>query len=177
MTTQSDLLTRLAPLLKAECAAEAHSAGLDAADLEQSVWVRLLSERRAGEPAARLAAAVRAEVQAALRRARREVLYDPTAEAAPAPGRRPAPGAQGSYGADGVEQAVLAAESRRELRAAIRRLPGRCPRLISALLSGHDPTYREIAGKLGMSQGSLGPVRSRCLGCLRRMLMAEIAAP
>lgn len=168
MTTQSDLLTRLAPLLKAECAAEAHSAGLDAADLEQSVWVRLLSERRAGEPAARLTAAVRAEVRAALHRARREVLYDPTAEAAPAPGGRVD---------SGVEQAVLAAESRRELRAAIRRLPGRCPRLISALLSGHDPTYREIAGKLGMSQGSLGPVRSRCLGCLRRMLMAEIAAP
>ncbi|MFD8998806.1 sigma-70 family RNA polymerase sigma factor [Streptomyces abikoensis] len=166
MTTQSDLLTRLAPLLKAECAAEAHSAGLDAADLEQSVWVRLLSERRAGEPAARLAAAVRAEVRAALRR--REVLYDPTTEAAPAPGARVD---------SGVEQAVLAAESRRELLAAIRRLPGRCPRLISALLSGHDPTYREIAGKLGMSQGSLGPVRSRCLGCLRRMLMAEIAAP
>ncbi|MEU3355552.1 sigma-70 family RNA polymerase sigma factor [Streptomyces sp. NPDC037389] len=168
MTTQSDLLTRLSPLLKAECAAEAHSAGLDAADLEQSVWVRLLSERRAGEPVTRLTAAVRAEVQAALRRARREVLYDPTGEAAPTSGERVD---------SGVEQAVLAAESRRELRAAIRRLPGRCPRLISALLSGHDPTYREIAGKLGMSQGSLGPVRSRCLGCLRRMLMAEIAAP
>ncbi|MDT0449786.1 sigma-70 family RNA polymerase sigma factor [Streptomyces hesseae] len=168
MTTQSDLLTRLSPLLKAECAAEAHSAGLDAADLEQSVWLRLLSERRAGEPVARLTAAVRAEVRAALSRARREVLYDPTAEAASTPGERVD---------SGVEQAVLAAESRRELRAAIRRLPGRCPRLISALLSGHDPTYREIAGKLGMSQGSLGPVRSRCLGCLRRMLMAEIAAP
>ncbi|MCC3774944.1 sigma-70 family RNA polymerase sigma factor [Streptomyces sp. UNOB3_S3] len=165
-------MTRLSPLLKAECAAEAHSAGLDAADLEQSVWVRLLSERRAGEPAARLTAAVRAEVRAALRRARREVLYDPTAEAARAPGGRADSGA-----GSGVEQAVLAAESRRELRAAVRRLPGRCPRLISALLSGHDPTYREIAGKLGMSQGSLGPVRSRCLGCLRRMLMAEIAAP
>ncbi|MEU0811948.1 sigma-70 family RNA polymerase sigma factor, partial [Streptomyces sp. NPDC005970] len=51
------------------------------------------------------------------------------------------------------------------------------PLLLGALLSRSDLTYREIAGELGMSQGSLGPVRSRCLGCLRRMLTAEIAAP
>ncbi|MEH6378635.1 sigma-70 family RNA polymerase sigma factor, partial [Streptomyces sp. KLMMK] len=68
-------------------------------------------------------------------------------------------------------------EEGRALRAAVRRLPGRCPRLLAALLSRKDPTYREIAGELGMSQGSLGPVRSRCLGCLRRMLTAEVAAP
>ncbi|GAA3072012.1 sigma-70 family RNA polymerase sigma factor [Streptomyces olivoverticillatus] len=163
--TQSDLLTRLSPLLKAECAAEASAAGVDAADLEQAVWVRLLSERD-GQPAVRLHAAVRAEARAARRRARREVPYDPTA--AEPSGRRLE---------SGVEQQVLAAEAGRELRAAVRRLPGRCPRLLAALLSRSDPTYREIAGKLGMSQGSLGPVRSRCLGCLRRMLLAEIAAP
>ncbi|MEU4213275.1 sigma-70 family RNA polymerase sigma factor [Streptomyces sp. NPDC026206] len=159
--TQSDLLTRLGPLLKAECAAEAAAAGgLDAADLEQDVWVRLLGDGGAAVSAARLRAAVRAEARTARRRARREVPYGPVADPAP-----------------GVEQAVMAAEAGRELRAAVRRLPGRCPRLLAALLSGNDPTYREIAGKLGMSQGSLGPVRSRCLGCLRRMLMAEIAAP
>ncbi|HEY9372215.1 MAG TPA: sigma-70 family RNA polymerase sigma factor, partial [Streptomyces sp.] len=55
--------------------------------------------------------------------------------------------------------------------------PGNCPRLLTAMLSPDDPTYREIAGKLGISQGSLGPMRSRCLGCLRRMLAAEVAAP
>ncbi|MFI9240074.1 sigma-70 family RNA polymerase sigma factor [Streptomyces sp. NPDC053079] len=163
--THSDLLTRLGPLLEAECAAEAAAAGgLDAADLEQSVWLRLLSDGRTAVSAARLRATVRAEARAARRRARREVPYDPTAQ--PPAGDGP-----------GVEQAVLDAEAGRELRAAVRRLPGRCPRLLAALLSGNDPTYREIAGKLGMSQGSLGPVRSRCLGCLRRMLMAEIAAP
>lgn len=162
--TLSDLLTRLGPLLKAECAAEASAAGIDAADLEQSVWLRLLSDRRADGAAARLRTAVRAEARAARRRALREVPYDPTAD--PPAGAGP-----------GVEQSVLAAEARRELRAAVRRLPGRCPTLLGALLSAGDPTYQEIAGKLGMSQGSVGPVRSRCLGCLRRMLMAEIAAP
>ncbi|MFI1970950.1 RNA polymerase subunit sigma [Streptomyces cinnamoneus] len=162
--TQSDLLYRMGPLLEAECAAEASAAGLDAADLRQSVWVRLLDEDRTTVSAGRLRAAVRAEARAARRRALREVPYDPTAD--PPPGTGP-----------GVEAQVLAAEAGRELRAAVRRLPGRCPGLLDALLSGGDPTYREIAGKLGMSQGSLGPVRSRCLGCLRRMLMAEIAAP
>ncbi|MEU1377259.1 sigma-70 family RNA polymerase sigma factor [Streptomyces triculaminicus] len=163
--TQSDLLTGLGPLLKAECAAEAAAAGgVEAADLEQGVWLRLLDDGRTAVTAVRLRATVRAEARSARRRARREVPYDPTAQ--PPPTTTP-----------GVEQTVLDAEARRELRAAVRRLPGRCPRLLGALLSANDPTYREIAGKLGMSQGSLGPVRSRCLGCLRRMLLAEIAAP
>ncbi|MBT2385198.1 sigma-70 family RNA polymerase sigma factor [Streptomyces sp. ISL-11] len=167
--TPNDLLTALRPLLAAECAAEAPAAGIEAADLEQAVWVRLLSDRATtrSRPAValRIRAAVRAEARVARRRARREVLYDPTAG-------EPS-GGPGSC----VEQAVLAAEEGRVLRAAVRRLPGRCPRLLGALLSRSDPTYREIAGELGMSQGSLGPVRSRCLGCLRRMLTAEVAAP
>ncbi|MEU1126441.1 sigma-70 family RNA polymerase sigma factor, partial [Streptomyces sp. NPDC005899] len=75
------------------------------------------------------------------------------------------------------ERIVLGADERRALRAAVGRLPGRCPRLLAAMLAPHDPTYREIAGELGMSQGSLGPMRSRCLGCLRRMLAAEVVAP
>ncbi|TXS28828.1 sigma-70 family RNA polymerase sigma factor, partial [Streptomyces sp. ms191] len=66
---------------------------------------------------------------------------------------------------------------RRVVRAAVRRTPGRCPRLLAAMLDPADPTYREIAGELGISQGSLGPMRSRCLGCLRRMLAAEVPAP
>ncbi|MYR39377.1 sigma-70 family RNA polymerase sigma factor, partial [Streptomyces sp. SID4944] len=77
----------------------------------------------------------------------------------------------------GPERAVLGAAEGRALRAAMARLPGRCARLLEAMLSPADPTYREIAGELGISQGSLGPIRSRCLGCLRRMLAAEVAVP
>ncbi|MGG8405126.1 RNA polymerase sigma factor, partial [Streptomyces sp. 12297] len=75
------------------------------------------------------------------------------------------------------ERAALEGEAQDALRSAVARLPGRCPELLLALLSPRDLTYREIAGELGISQGSLGPVRSRCLGCLRRMLAAEVAAP
>ncbi|MGW0416079.1 RNA polymerase sigma factor, partial [Streptomyces collinus] len=87
------------------------------------------------------------------------------------------------YGAEPVdegrpdpEQLALSAARHRALRDAVRRLPGRCPRLMEALLSPRDLTYREIAGELGISQGSLGPERSRCLGCLRRLLTPEVAA-
>ncbi|MEU3777954.1 sigma-70 family RNA polymerase sigma factor [Streptomyces sp. NPDC032472] len=160
----SDLLNQLGPLLSAEAAAEAPGAGVEAADLEQAVWVRLLERGPApapAEPARWLRRAVRAEARVARRRARREIPY----------GCRP-----GNAGA-APEEALLHGEDTRALRSAVARLPGRCPELIRALLSPRDLTYREIAGELGISQGSLGPVRSRCLGCLRRMLASEVAAP
>ncbi|WP_374200969.1 RNA polymerase sigma factor, partial [Streptomyces bambusae] len=75
------------------------------------------------------------------------------------------------------EEELIGREETRTLRSAVARLPGRCPELMGALLSPEDLTYREIAGELGISQGSLGPIRSRCLGCLRRMLASEVAAP
>ncbi|MCX4727681.1 sigma-70 family RNA polymerase sigma factor [Streptomyces sp. NPDC090052] len=155
-----DLVTELSPLLAAEAAAEAAASGVDPADLEQAVWVRLL-EQTPAEPRRWVRSAVRAEADRARQQAGRELPYavEPYAD----PEARP-------------ERAVLAAERRRAVRAAVSRTPGRCPRLLTAMLSPADPTYREIAGELGMSQGSLGPVRSRCLGCLRRMLTAEVAA-
>ncbi|TVL93123.1 sigma-70 family RNA polymerase sigma factor [Streptomyces sp. SAJ15] len=164
-----DLLEELRPLLAAEAAAEAPGAGVEPADLEQGVWLRLLEHTRASgppqQPARWLRSAVRAEARGARRRALREVPYDPVADGPP------------SGPESCAERRALEAERRRALHAAVRRLPGRCPGLLSALMSRSDPTYREIAGALGISQGSLGPVRSRCLGCLRRMLMAEVAAP
>ncbi|MFD9336042.1 sigma-70 family RNA polymerase sigma factor [Streptomyces sp. NPDC060028] len=181
-----DLFEKLGPLLSAEAAAEAAGTGVDAADLEQAVWVRLLERddqcrRAAAEPARWLRRAVRAEARRARRRARREVPYGHR--------RQHADGGDGGHGGDGAhggpltsaatepEDALLHGEENRALRSAVARLPGRCPELMGALLSPRDLTYREIAGELGISQGSLGPVRSRCLGCLRRMLAAEVAAP
>ncbi|WP_424214652.1 sigma-70 family RNA polymerase sigma factor [Streptomyces sp. BI20] len=162
------LLSAWGPLLAAEAAAEAPAAGLDPADLEQAVWLRLLEgEPPAGESGRWVARAVREEARAARRRARREV---PCADPARPPGaRRP----QGPV----PEEEVVHREQERVVRSAVARLPGRCPQLIGALLSPRDLTYREIAGELGISQGSLGPVRSRCLGCLRRMLAGKVPAP
>ncbi|GAA2437579.1 sigma-70 family RNA polymerase sigma factor [Streptomyces macrosporus] len=165
----------LRSLLAAECAAEAAGHGIEPADLEQAVWLRWLERGRTDGPPPRpahwLRAAVRAEVRSARRRTRREVAYDATE-----PGTAPSP----AYGAEETESAesrVLRRERSRVLRAAVARLPGRCPAVLTALLSRRDPTYPEIARELGISQGSLGPIRSRCIDCLRRMLTAEVAAP
>ncbi|MEU4875340.1 sigma-70 family RNA polymerase sigma factor [Streptomyces sp. NPDC021608] len=160
-----DLLTALRPLLNAEASAEAHAAGTEPADLEQAVWLRLLEHLAIDgpppDPQDWLRRAVRAEVRRVRRTVRREQPY--TTEPAEELDRGP-------------EQLALTAARHRALREAVHRLPGRCSRLLQAMLSPEDLTYREIAGKLGISQGSLGPERSRCLGCLRRLLPPEVAA-
>ncbi|MCM1971124.1 sigma-70 family RNA polymerase sigma factor [Streptomyces sp. G1] len=177
-----DLFETLRPLLAAEAAAETAGTGVDPDDLEQAVWVRLLEHRRIpAEPADWLRRAVRGEARRARRRARREVPYDSRHRSADGHGRHavhggPGAGTRTSTGTE-PEDALLHGEENRALRSAVARLPGRCPELMRALLSPRDLTYREIAGELGISQGSLGPVRSRCLGCLRRMLAVEVAAP
>lgn len=165
MTTPlaEEQLARLRPLLAAEAAAEAVPGAVEAADLEQAVWLRLLE--RGGsppDPARWLRGAVRAEVRGATRRNRRERPYHADHDPAASPT---------------VEQIVLDTEQRRELLAAVRRLPGRCPQVVTALLSRSDPTYREISQELGISQGSLGPLRSRCIGCLRTTLRTWVATP
>ncbi|MEU5535197.1 sigma-70 family RNA polymerase sigma factor [Streptomyces sp. NPDC020362] len=160
-----DLVTTLGPLLTAEASAEAYFSGDEPDDLEQAVWLRLLERLQADgppqDPQGWLRKAVRAEARRSRRTTRRERPYGTE----PADDLRPGP-----------EQLALTAARHRALRNAVRRLPGRCPRLMEALLSPKDLTYREIAGELGISQGSLGPERSRCLGCLRRLLAPEVAA-
>ena len=160
-----DLVAALRPLLTAEASAEAHASGTEPGDLEQAVWLRLLerldSDGPPPDPQDWLRRAVRSEVRRTRRTTRLERPYaiEPVEDVDSDP-----------------ELLALAAARRRALRDAVRRLPGRCPSLMEALLSPKDLTYREIAGELGISQGSLGPERSRCLGCLRRLLAPEVAA-
>ncbi|MGD6746642.1 RNA polymerase sigma factor [Streptomyces sp. BH106] len=163
--TYDTVIEPLRPLLAAEVRAELPGAADDPGDLEQAVWVRLLehlgTRGAPDDPAAWLREAVRAEARLQRSTELRELPY----------GLRPA----ADPAAVDPERRALARERDRALRGAVRRLPGRCRRLIDALLSPQDLTYREIAGELGISQGSLGPERSRCLGCLRRILPSEVA--
>lgn len=152
---------RLLPLVAAEAAAEAAGRGAEAADLEQAVWLRLVES--GGPPDA-----VGRWVPAAVRAAARE---------AGAGGAGTYEGAAGCEQGGGVEARVMEAEHERALWAAVRGLPGRCPRIVMALMSRSDRTYREISRELGISQGSLGPMRSRCLRCLRTILNSRVGAP
>ncbi|MFE0927130.1 RNA polymerase sigma factor [Streptomyces mutabilis] len=160
-----DLVASLRPLLTAEASAEAYASGTEPGDLEQAVWLRLLERLEAEGPPRDPHGWLRRAVRHEARRSRRTSRDERPYETEPACAAEQEP-----------EQLALAAARRRALRDAVRRLPGRCPRLIEALLSPKDLTYREIAGELGISQGSLGPERSRCLGCLRRLLTPEVAA-
>ncbi|MEW1869426.1 sigma-70 family RNA polymerase sigma factor [Streptomyces caelestis] len=163
--TAYELVVSLRPLLGAETAAEALGSGTEPADLEQAVWLRLLERLDTCGPPSDLPDWLRRAVRAEARRTRRTARRETALTGDPA-----------DTGGRGPERLALAAARRRALRDAVRRLPGRCPELMEALLSPRDPTYREIAGELGISQGALGPERSRCLGCLRRLLTQEVAA-
>jgi RNA polymerase sigma factor (sigma-70 family) len=167
---QAELFATLSPLVRAEATAEAPAAAVEPRDLEQAVWVRLLERLPEEGPPLDAARWVRHAIRAEARRARRTAARELPYGSAFAGHPRADPDS-------GPERLVLRAERRGAIREAVGRTPGRCPSLLIAMLSPKDPTYREIAGALGISQGSLGPIRSRCLGCLRRMLAAEVAAP
>ncbi|MET9503012.1 sigma-70 family RNA polymerase sigma factor [Streptomyces sp. NPDC006622] len=158
-----DMLATLRPLLTAESDAEAHATGTEPADLEQAVWLRLLEHLATDGPPLDPQGWLRRAVRAESRRARRTARWERPYAGDPADDDH------------GPEQRALTAARHRALREAVRRLPARCSRLLDALLSPEDLTYREIAGELGISQGSLGPERARCLGCLRRLLPPEVA--
>lgn len=72
---------------------------------------------------------------------------------------------------------MLARERAAEVRAAVARLPARCAVLVSALLDEPTADYRALAALLEMPRGSIGPTRSRCLGCLRRRLGPLLTPP
>ncbi|GGY10456.1 RNA polymerase sigma factor [Streptomyces djakartensis] len=160
-----DLVDALRPLLAAEARAEAPAAGAEPGDLEQAVWLRLLERLDAEDPPPDPPEWLRRAVRSEARRTRRTSSLEQPYAVEPVDDDHRGP-----------EELALAAAGGRTLREAVRRLPGRCPRLMEALLSPEDLTYQEIAGELGISQGSLGPERSRCLGCLRRLLTPEVAA-
>ena len=59
-----------------------------------------------------------------------------------------------------------------QLRHALDRLENPCRELLLMLFrdDGDKLPYEEVAQRLGMSVGSIGPTRSRCLGKLRRLV-------
>lgn len=134
----------------------------DAADVSQTVWLRLVeSLPRLREPAALggwLSTTTRHECLRLLRRSGREVSdaeIDLTGKASD--DQTP-------------EAAVEAGERRLAVRRALDRLPIRCQSLLRALAVNPDSSYIEISAALDMPVGSIGPTRGRCLEQLRRSL-------
>lgn len=133
----------------------------DAADVAQTVWLRLLEHlTRIEDPnrvAGWLATTTQRESQRFRRGARRDLLVadDDTFEP--------------PWPAAGPDAELLARERDRRVAAACARLPPRCRQLMAMLLAEDPPSYKELSVALGMPHGSIGPTRMRCLACLRRL--------
>jgi RNA polymerase sigma factor (sigma-70 family) len=138
--------------------ARAHRlAAHDVEDVVQTTWLRLVEHihriRDARALGAWLETTARRESLRILRGARRELpTDDPVIADVPAPP---------------VER-DLGAERAAALADALTRLPERQRALMSLLTAEPQPSYTDIAQRLEMPIGSIGPTRQRCLARLRR---------
>jgi RNA polymerase sigma factor (sigma-70 family) len=134
----------------------------DAEDAAQTVWLRLVDHLdRLRDPDALpgwLATTTRRECLRALDIARKTG----------APGLVLAAEDPPDPQAAAAEQELLAAERRAALREAFTALPPHCQRLLVLLIQDPPVSYAEISARLGISVGSIGPMRRRCLDRLRR---------
>lgn len=69
------------------------------------------------------------------------------------------------------EDELIRLERQALLEVAVAQLDDRCRTLIESLFySPKDKSYRQIANELGIPPNSLGPIRSRCLKRLKKIL-------
>lgn len=74
----------------------------------------------------------------------------------------------------GPEASIARLEEEQQVREALATLGERCRRLLAALyFQASEGGYDEIAERLGIPRGSIGPTRQRCLEGLRRELVAR----
>jgi RNA polymerase sigma factor (sigma-70 family) len=134
----------------------------EAADVFQAVWADLYLdlaklERVEGLRSWLSTAAARRSL---LRKKHRQKSVDLTSVAAGMSAEAPDPMA-----------AREEADREQKLREAIAKLPERCQRLVHMLFFEQPPKpYAQVAEELGLAEGSIGFIRSRCLGKLRAIL-------
>jgi RNA polymerase sigma factor (sigma-70 family) len=132
---------------------------VDAADVSQTTWLRLVENLdRLQDPSrvgAWLATTARRQCIEQLRHASR---VSPRGDDLPEPvSTSPDPDA-----------ALLTSERDHALWTALERLPNRDRRLLRMLMADRAPSYAEISAALEMPIGSIGPTRARALERLRR---------
>ncbi len=71
---------------------------------------------------------------------------------------------------DNPEGSAMATEDAYLVQLALEQLGDKCRELLRALYSSEEQSYAEIAAKLSIPIGSIGPTRARCLQQLRRIL-------
>jgi RNA polymerase sigma factor (sigma-70 family) len=156
-----DLVERYAPLVWSICRRHELS-DADAADVNQSVWLQLISQLdRIGIDPAALRGWLATTTRRECIRARRA-----------APGPHPGgylPDAQAilNQQSEMAQQELLTAERHAALREALARLPPCCQQLIGMLIDDPPVPSAQISATLSIPAGSIGPRRRRCLDKLR----------
>jgi RNA polymerase sigma factor (sigma-70 family) len=154
------LVNRYAPLVWSICRQFRLRAD-ESEDIGQTVWLGLLEALpRLREPAALpgwLATTTRRECIRHVEAARRRNGHEHNIEIDVADDRL-AP----------VEQGVVTAELEAAMRVAFSQLKPHCQRLLVLLMQSPRLPYAEIAARLQMPIGSIGPQRARCLERLRQ---------
>lgn len=138
----------------------------DAADVNQTVWLRLVEHlgrlRESHALPAWLVTTTRRECLRMLRLGRRTQPFDPYDESGEAQ-----VGAVLLVDPSTPDEEMLRAERSQALRDAFAELPVRCRELLTLLVADPPASYREIGEQLGMPIGSVGPTQARCLAKLR----------
>ena len=157
----------------------ARRAGLDeqaAADVFQTVFLRLLQHLPNIAEPARLQAWIvtTAKREAWLQRERGQRMVSMTVDDADAAHAAHAahPADTGAWAiadeAPGPEETVEHWQRLAQVRLALERLDERCRRLLQVLFADEGIGYDDVARRLDMPVGSIGPTRARCLAKLRR---------
>jgi RNA polymerase sigma factor (sigma-70 family) len=140
----------------------------DAADVSQTVWLRMVEQLgRIRDPervGAWLATTARHECLAVLRKGSRLVPTDDLMFPEAAPPSRTTSGASAPVDLDRIDAHV----QRTAVRTAFLALDERCRTLLGLLHADPPATYDEITAALGMPKGSIGPTWQRCLAKLRQ---------
>jgi RNA polymerase sigma factor (sigma-70 family) len=69
------------------------------------------------------------------------------------------------------EESFLRLEEQHTVRTAVSQLDDRCRQLLTMLFyTAQPPSYSDIAAALSISEGSIGPIRARCLQRVLRVL-------
>lgn len=148
--------------------------GLDehaAADVFQTVFMRLLQHlHRIAEPA-RLQAWIvtTAKREARLQRQRGERMVSITATDLDG-ADEDASAITVPDGALGPEETLAHWQQLAQVQRGLDRLDERCRQLLHTLFGGEGIGYDQVASRLSMPIGSIGPMRARCLARLRRLI-------
>jgi RNA polymerase sigma factor (sigma-70 family) len=139
----------------------------EAADVSQTTWLRLCENvDRLRDPravGAWLATTARRECNALWQRSRTVVLVDDLARMD-----------QRVAADEPLDAGLLRDEAAAEVRRALDQLPSRSRALLMLLMQDQPPSYEEVAARLDLPIGSIGPTRGRALARLRQVMSGDL---